>query len=215
MNQSMILNFFGGVSQDGFSWKIDFEQVLFELARWLLPISVCLLSEGVCLERWRKIEPLSRYRYETVKKWWRQKFVKSLLSGIAAASVLFVTAIAVDIMRAAGESGIVWQVLALWLAHMMTILSFFLVLDLTKFKRLAPAILLVAEGFTFLVGFRFPGKARFMFGMWGMYFQSQWHFGERGVLVLPALIAEGILSVLSYLAGRALLERQWGMTGDR
>ena len=215
MDHGMILNFFGGVLQEGFSWKIDFDKVLYELIRWLLPISVCLLAEGICLEKWRKIEPLSCYRYETVKIWWRQKFVKGLLYGIFAAAVLFITAVAVDIMSAVRFSDEIWKVLVLWLAHIMTIISLFLVLDLTKFKKIAPAILLLLEGCTFLAGFRFPGKARFMFGMWGMYFQSEWHFGEAGVLVLPSLMAEGILFVLSYLAGRVLLERQCSVIGDK
>lgn len=44
-------------------------------------------------------------------------------------------------------------------------------------------------------------SARLMYGMWGMYFQSQWHFGETGVPVSVSLISEGILLVLVYLAG--------------
>lgn len=206
MEYSILFYFFGGVLQDSFSWKIDFEQVLFELARWLLPIGVCLLVEGLCLEKWRKIEPLSCYRYETVKIWWKRKFLKILSSGISVAAVLLIMAIAVDIVSAVGISGEVWKVIVLWLAHIMTIMSLFTVLDLTKFKRLAPAMLLLLEGFTFLVGFRFHGMAQFMYGMWGMYFQSEWYYGERGVVVLPSLIAEGILLVLSYLAGGLLLE---------
>lgn len=209
MDQGMILNFFGGVSQDGLSWRIDFDKVLFELARWLLPIGICLLAEGVCLEKRRKIEPLLCYRYETVKVWWRQKFVKSLLNGIFVAAVLFITAIAVDIMSAAVFSGAVWKVLVLWFSHIMTIISFFLVLDLTNLRQLAPAILLLLEGCTFLVGFKFVRAARFMYGMWGMYFQSQWNFSETGVSVFISLIAEGILLVLSYLTGRILLKGRY------
>ena len=209
MDQGMILNFFGGVSQDGLSWRIDFDKVLFELARWLLPIGICLLAEGVCLEKRRKIEPLLCYRYETVKVWWRQKFVKSLLNGIFVAAVLFITAIVVDIMSAAVFSGAVWKVLVLWFSHIMTIISFFLVLDLTNLRQLAPAILLLLEGCTFFVGFKFVRAARFMYGMWGMYFQSQWNFSETGVSVFISLIAEGILLVLSYLTGRILLKGRY------
>lgn len=215
MDQGMILNLFGGVSQDGSSWMIDFDKVLFELARWLLPIGICLLTEGVWLEKWRKIEPLSCYRYETVKIWWRQKFVKSLLNGIFVAAVLFITAMVIDIMSAVIFSDQVWKVLVLWLAHIMTIISFFLVLDLTNLSRLAPAILLLLEGCSFLVGFKFMRAARFMYGMWGMYFQSEWHFGETGVSVFTSLIAEGILLVLSYLAGRVLLKGRYRVSVDR
>ena len=215
MDQGMILNFFGGVSQDSYSWKIDFDKVLFELARWLLPIGICLLAEGIRLEKWRKIEPLSCYRYETVKIWWRQKFVKSLLNGIFVAAVFFVIAMVVDIMSAVSFKDQVWKVLILWLAHIMTIISFFLVLDLTNLRKLAPAILLLLEGCTFLVGFKFVRVAWFMYGMWGMYFQSEWNFGEKGVSVLTSLTTEGILLVFSYLAGRILLERHCSVSGDK
>ena len=58
MGQGIIFNFFGGVAQDGISWKVDFDRVLYELTRWLMPITICLLAEGVCLEKWRKIEPI-------------------------------------------------------------------------------------------------------------------------------------------------------------
>lgn len=215
MDQGIILSFFGGVSQDGFSWKIDYDMVLFELARWLLPIGICLLTEGVWLEKWRKIESISCYRYETVKIWWKRKFVKSLLNGIFVAAVLIITAMVVDTMNSVSFSDKVWKVLVLWLAHIMTIISFFLVLDLTNLRRLAPAILLLFEGCTFLVGFKFMETARFMYGMWGMYFQSEWNFGETGVSVITSLIAEGILLVLSYLTGRVLLKGRYRVSVDR
>ena len=215
MDQGMILNFFGGVSQDGTSWMIDFDKVLFELTRWLLPIGICLLTEGVWLEKWRKIEPFSCYRYETVKIWWRQKFVKSLLNGIFVAAGFFVIAMVVDIMSTVSFSDQVWKVFVLWLAHIMTIISFFLVLDLTNLRKLAPAILLLLEGCTFLVGFKFVRAARFMYGMWGMYFQSEWNFGETGVSVFISLIAEGILLVLSYLVGRVFLKGRYRVSVDK
>ena len=215
MGQSIFLSFFGGVSQDGASWMIDFDKVLLELARWLLPIGVCLLAEGVRLEERRKIEPFSCYRYETVSIWWRKKFVKSLLESLAVAVVLLVAAIAVDVLGAARLSGEVWKVFVLWLVHIITIISFFLVLDLTNLRRLAPAILLLLEGCTFLVGFKFMRAARFMYGMWGMYFQSEWNFSETGVSVFTSLIAEGILLVLSYLAGRGLLKGRYRVSVDK
>lgn len=205
MGQSIFFSFFGGVSQDGSSWMIDFDKVLLELAKWLLPIGVCLLAEGACLEEWRKIESLSCYRHEKVKIWWRKKFMKSLLDGLAMAAVLLILAIAVDILGTAELSGEVWKVLVLWTAHIMTIMSFFLVLDLTKIRRFAPAILLLLEGFTFLAGFQSMGTARFMYGMWGMYFQSEWYYGERGVPVFISLMTESVLLAFSYLAGRFIL----------
>lgn len=207
MEQGMIATFFGGVSQDGTSWGIDYEKVLLELARWLVPIGVCLLAEGVCFERWRKIERLSCYRYETVKLWWRHKYMRSLASGMAIAAILFMSAIMVDLAGAVIFPDAWWKTLVLWLAHIATILSVFLVLDQTKLRGLAPAILLLLEGCTFLAGFAMMRIARFMYGMWGMYFQSKWYHGETGVSVCSSLLLEGTLLGLSYLVGRAILGR--------
>lgn len=209
MEQSMIFSFFGGVLQNGFDFDsgVDFDKVLLELIRWLLPISVCLLAEGACLEKRRKIELLLCCRYETVQIWWRQKYVKSLLYGMSVTAVLFIAAMAVDVIGAVDFSGEVWKVFLLWFAHIMTIMSFFLVLNLTKFRRFAPAILLMLEGVTFLAGFQSMRTARFMYGMWGMYFQSEWHCSEPGVSVSASLITEGVLLVLSYLTGRVLLKK--------
>ncbi len=208
MEQSMILRFFGGVSQDGFDCMVDFDKVLYELTRWLLPIGICLLAEGVWLEKWRKIEPFVCYRYATVKIWWRRKFLRGLFNGILAAMLLFLVAMAADIVNAGGFPDEVWKVFTLWFAHMITILSFFLVLDMIRTRELVPAILLLLEGVTFFVGFFNIRIARFMYGMWGMYFQSEWYFGETGVCVLYSLLTEMTLIAIGYLAGRILLGRK-------
>ncbi len=204
---SLILNFFGGVSRDGSSWAVDFDMVLYELARWLLFIGICLLAQGVWFEKWRKIEPLACYRYTTIKIWWRWKFFRSLLNGVLAAAVLFIAVIVTDIINIGGFSDEGWKVFILWFVHIITIITFFLVLDLTRLRKLAPAILLLLEGITFLVGFLNMKISWFMYGMWGMYFQSRWYYGETGVSVLSSLITEGILIILSYLIGGILLKR--------
>lgn len=206
MDQSIVFRFFGGVSQYGLSWAVDYDKVLYELARWLLPVGICLLAEGVRLEKWRKIEQLSCYRYETVKMWWRWKFFGSLVYGMLAAAVLFIIVMVADLVNAGEIPGESWKVFVLWIAHMTTILSFLLVMDLAGIGKLAPAILLLLEGLTFLAGFAYLGAARFMFGMWGMYFQSRWYYGDRGVPVLPSMIAEGTLIMLGYLTGKIIVK---------
>ena len=178
MDQSIVFQFFGGVSQDGLSWAVDYDKVLYELARWFLPIGICLLAEGVRLEKRRNIERLSCYRYEAMRIWWRHKFARSLLYGIASAAVLFLIVVLVDIVNAGGILDEVWKVFVLWIAHMTTILSFLLLLDVSGLGKSAPAILILLEGCTFLAGVASMRTARFMFGMWGMYFQSKWYFGE-------------------------------------
>lgn len=207
MDQSIVFHFFGGVSQNGLSWGTDYDKVLYELARWLLPIGICLLAEGVRLEKWRKIERFSCYRYEAMKIWWRCKFVRSLLYGIWAAAVLFIMVMAADIVNTGEIVDEVWKVFVLWIAHITTILSLMLVLDLSGLGKPAPAILLLLEGCTFLAGFASMGTARFMFGMWGMYFQSKWYYGEGGIPVLSSLITEGLLIMLVYVAGGILLKK--------
>ncbi|WP_286082812.1 hypothetical protein [Parablautia intestinalis] len=207
MDQSIVFQFFGGVLQDGLSWAVDYDKVLYELARWLLPIGICLLAEGVRLEKRRNIERLSCYRYEAMRIWWRHKFARSLLYGIASAAVLFLIVVLVDIVNAGGILDEIWKVFVLWIAHMTTILSFLLLLDLSGLGKFAPAILILLEGCTFLAGVASMRTARFMFGMWGMYFQSKWYFGEGGVSVLPSLITEGGLIMLAYLSGGILLKK--------
>ena len=207
MDQSIVFQFFGGVLQDGLSWAVDYDEVLYELARWLLPIGICLLAEGVRLEKWRNMERLSCYRYEAMRIWWRHKFARSLLYGIASAAVLFLIVVLVDIVNAGGIHDEIWKVFVLWIAHMTTILSFLLLLDLSGLGKFAPAILILLEGCTFLAGFASMRTAQFMFGMWGMYFQSKWYYGEGGVSVLPSLITEGVLIMLAYLAGGILLKK--------
>lgn len=207
MDQSIVFQFFGGVSQDGLSLGIDYDKVLYELARWLVPIGVCLLAEGVRLEKWRKIERLSCYRYEAVKLWWRHQFVRNMLFGISAATVLFLVAMTADIANVGRIPEDVWKVFVLWIAHIATVLSLLIVLDLSGLGKLAPALLLLLEGCTFLAGFASMGTARFMFGMWGMYFQSGWHYGKGGFLVIPSLVMEGILIMLGYLTGGILLKK--------
>lgn len=208
MGQSMLLNFFGGVSQDGSGWAVDFDKVLYELGRWLLSIGICLLAEGVWLEKWRKIELLSRYRYKTVHVWWRRKFVKGLWNGSITAASLFLAAMAADMVRGAGIAEEGGRVFVLWFVHVMTIMAFFLVLDLGRLRGLAPAILLLLEGVTFLLGFMRVETGRFMYGMWGMYFQSGWHFGETGIPVSGSLICQGILLALIYYIGNCAMAKE-------
>ncbi len=207
MDQSIVFQFFGGVLQDGLSWAVDYEKVLYELARWLLPIGICLLTEGVRLEKWRNMDRLSCYRYEAMRIWWRHKFVRSLLYGIASAAALFLIVMAADLVNAGGIPHEAWKVFLLWIAHMTTILSLLLVLDLSGLGKFAPAILILLEGCTFFAGFGSMRIAQFMFGMWGMYFQSKWYCGEGGVSVLLSLITEGVVIMLAYLAGRILLKK--------
>lgn len=208
MGQSMLLNFFGGVSQDGSGGAVDFDKVLYELGRWLLSIGICLLAEGVWLEKWRKMELLSCYRYKTVHVWWRRKFVKGLMNGSITAAALFLAATAADMVSGAGIAEEGGRVFVLWFVHMMTIMAFFLLLDLGRLRGFAPAILLLLEGVTFLLGFMRVAAGRFMYGMWGMYFQSGWHFGETGIPVWASLVCQGILLALVYYIGNCILAKE-------
>lgn len=208
MEQSMVLKFFGGVSQDAASLAVDFDKVFRELAGWFLPIGICLLAEGLWLEKWRKMELLASYRYVTVKKWWRRKFIRILRNGVLMAAVMYITAMAADIVNHGELSDKSCKVFFLWITHMIMTMAFFLMLDLTRVRKFAPAILLLLEGGTFLMGFSNMRIARFMYGMWGMYFQSEWYFQETGVSVLSSLLIEMTLIVLVYLAGGIFLGRE-------
>ena len=121
---------------------------------------------------------------------------------------MFITAIAADVVNLGELSEEKWKMFLLWSIHLIMTMIFFLVLDLTRFRKLAPAVLLLLEGITFLAGFSNMRIAQFMYGMWGMYFQSKWYFGETGVSVLLSLLTEMALIALVYLAGRIFLERK-------
>ncbi len=204
-----VLDYFGGVQVD-MDFGLDYDKLFLGLVRWLLPLTVCLLTEGIWLERKSRIETLARFRYGTDKRWWRVKFFRGFRLGMAVGTILFCIALASDGLSPAGISPETGRVFLLWLLHFATMLSFFIMLDLMGLKGAAPGALLLLEGVSFLAGILAGRLSMWMYGRWGMYFQSAWFDRETGVPVLIAIAAEGILVAASYAAGGSFLKRGGG-----
>ncbi len=201
-----VFRYFGGVQVD-MDFGIDYEKLLLELIHWLLPLTVCLLAEGVWLERRSRMESLARYRYGTDKRWWRVKFLRGLRFGISVGAILFCTAAAADMMSPRGIYTETRRAFLMWFFHFMTMLSLFMVLDLAGVKGQAPGALLLLEGLSFLAGILIGRFSMWTYGRWGMYFQSEWFDKRTGLPVSVILAVEAFMVALSYGAGRILLKK--------
>ena len=200
-----VIRYFGGVQVER-SFGTDYEKIFLGLIRWLLPLTVCLLAAGIWLERRNKMELLARYRYGTDTRWWRVRFFRGIRFGIGEGAILFCIALAADGISPEGISPETGRVFLLWFAHFMTMLSFLMTLELMGMKGQATGALLLLEGFSFLAGILLVRLSAWMYGSWGMYFQSAWYDRETGVPVWGVLVAEGVLAAVSYGAGRFFLK---------
>ena len=108
MDQSTVFQFFGGVSQDGLSWAVDYDKVLYELARWLLPIGICLLAvfgwlwegflylfkddmyvnRGFLTGPWLPIYGIGGVMLEVLFHRWRDRPVLTFVSSMAVCTML-------------------------------------------------------------------------------------------------------------------------------
>ena len=88
----------------------------------------------------------------------------------------------------------------------MALSALFLFLETLRIKKMIPAALLLLEGFTFLNGFHFRKSARFMFGSWGMYVQSNLYEDMYGFSVISVIIVQAIIMIVCYWLGGYLLK---------
>lgn len=204
-----VFRYFGGVQVD-MDFGLDYDKLFLGLVRWLLPLTVCLLAEGAWMERRSRMELLARFRYGTDKRWWRVKFLRGFRFGMTVGAILFCIALAADGLSPAGISQKTGRVFLLWLLHFATMLSLFMALELMGLKGPAPGALLLLEGVSFLTGILSGRLSVWMYGRWGMYFQSAWFDRKTGVPVFIAFAAEGFLVAVSYGAGRIFLKRGGG-----
>lgn len=179
--------------------------------RWLLIIGSFLLVAGTCRERRDSLEGLARYRYGTVFRWWKHRFVKGLLSGIQEAVCVMLIFLVCDLLTGRGSFLFVCaedavKIGILWLVHVIGLDALFLLLDLGKGKLGVPAAVLLLEGVSFYMGYRINAISNFMYGSWGMYQRSAW-FDERGFQPVPVLIVELFLLAAVYYAGKLYLKK--------
>lgn len=204
MNSSIFSKLFGGISSETFD-----AIPLIPFGRWLLPVGAFLLIVGYCMERNKKIEMFSCYRYGSVLNWWKNRFWKGILSGAGKAGFFLVVVFVCDL--ALGNAMVLknenLKIGVLWILHMICLNALFLVLDLLYIRHFVPASLLLLEGVTFMLGYRIKWIANFMYGTWGMYLQSSWY--ETGGFQVEIVFAAELLLVMSgYYAGKIYLKNK-------
>lgn len=205
MLESVFIRIFAGVSKD-YVGAIP----LIPFGQWLLTIGIFLLLVGFRAERNRKAGILTLYRHRTVLNWWKRHFKKRVASSIWTAILLLLIVLNCDI--AMGNSFALSMELALkisvlWLFHVISIAALFTLLDLFSFRRFVPAVLLLFEGLTFIIGYGIRGVSHVMYGMWGMYLQSSW-CETGGFLAGAAITAEVILLIASFFIGQEYLKKE-------
>ena len=97
-------------------------------------------------------------------------------------------------------------IFVLWTVHAMTLSAIFLFMETLRIKKMIPAGLLLLEGLTFLSGFHFRKSARFMFGVWGMYVQSNLYEDMYGCSMISVMIVQATIIIICYWLGSYLLK---------
>lgn len=162
------------------------------------------------MERNRKVETFFLYRYGTVSDWWKRHFVKRVIFGIKIAVLFLLIVLACDIVMGKLillSAGLIAKISALWLFHSISMVTFFVLLDLFPIRRFVPGVLFLLEGMTFIIGCRICAVSHVMYGMWGMYLQSS--LCETGGF--PAgviMVTEAALLAAGFVIGREYLKKE-------
>lgn len=205
MSESMFIRLFAGVSSDYFD-----AIPLIPFGQWLLPIGIFLLAVGFSMERERKLETFSLYRYKGVSDWWKRHFVKRVIFGIKIAVLLLLIVLVCDIVMGKLvllSAGLFAKISVLWLFHSISMAVFFVVLDLFPMRRFVPGGLFLLEGVTFMIGSRIGAVSHVMYGMWGMYLRSSLY--ETGGFPAGAIIiTEAALPAAGFVIGRKYLKKE-------
>lgn len=182
---------------------------LIPLGCWLFPIGIYLLLIGFRLGRNKQNRRFVMIRYGWIQKWWKHYFFRNLLDGVFAAVSLLALFKIIDLFALQMFAGSLKEILAifvLWAVHAMTLSVLFLFLETLRIKEMVPAVILLLEGLTFLSGFRFKESARFMFGSWGMYVQSNLYGGMYGFSMISVIIVQAAIIIACYWLGRYFLK---------
>ena len=205
MSESMFIRLFAGVSSDYFD-----AIPLIPFGQWLLPIGIFLLAVGFYMERERKLETFSLYRYKRTSDWWKRHFVKRVIFGIKIAVLLLLIVLVCDIVMGKLvllSTEMLAKISVLWLFHSISMAVFFVLLDLFPMRRFVPGGLFLLEGVTFMIGCRIGAVSHVMYGMWGMYLRSSLY--ETGGFPAGAIIiTEAALPAAGFVIGRKYLKKE-------
>ena len=169
------------------------------------------------MERERKLETFSLYRYKRTSDWWKRHFVKRVIFGIKIAVLLLLIVLVCDIVMGKLvllSAGLFAKISVLWLFHSISMAVFFVVLDLFPMRRFVPGGLFLLEGVTFMIGSRIGAVSHVMYGMWGMYLRSSLY--ETGGFPAGAIIiTEAALPAAGFVIGRKYLKKEIDYLGGR
>ncbi|MCI9464283.1 MAG: hypothetical protein HFI48_10435 [Lachnospiraceae bacterium] len=182
---------------------------LVPLGCWLFPIGIYLLIIAFRFGMDKQNRRFVIVRCGWIQKWWKHFFLRNLLNGVFAAVGLLALFKMIDLFALQMFTGNLKEISAifiLWTVHAMTLSALFLLMEILRIKKLIPAGLLLLEGLTFLNGFRFRKSARFMFGVWGMYVQSNLYEDMYGFSMISVMIAQVIIIMVCYRFGSYLLK---------
>lgn len=180
---------------------------LVPLGCWLFPIGIYLLVIGFRLGTDKQNRAFVIVRCGRIQKWWKHFFLRNLLNGALAAVGLLTLFGIIDLSalhQFTGNIKDISVIFILWTVHSMTLSALFLFLEAIRIKKMIPAGLLLLEGLTFLSGFRFRKSARFMFGAWGMYVQSNLYKDMYGFSVINVMIVQITIIIACYWLGSYL-----------
>lgn len=209
MEKGFVYDYLAGIEFPGLG-SIYFGRIpLISLGRWLLGVAVILFVTGIYLNRRRQISLLEMVRFGGRKSWWNAQFWNLFLTGVSAGLCYEFCMKGLDLFRHSPKLQGMEEllILLLWLVHMMTLSSIFCLLDLTAFRQMVPAFLLVTEVSTYTVGFYWWNLSKFMFGNWGMYVQSNrveevYGFSPGTVMVVECLMIMAVWRIGAVVIGR-------------
>lgn len=201
---SLFFQLFAGVAMD----EMD-TLPLIPLGCWLFPIGIYLLVLGFQLGMDKQNRRFVIVRCGWIQKWWKQFFLRNLLNGIFAAVSLLTLFKMIDLFALhmfTGNLKEISVIFVLWTVHAMTLSAIFLFMETLRIKKMIPAGLLLLEGLTFLSGFHFRKSARFMFGVWGMYVQSNLYEDMYGFSIISVIIVQITIVAACYWIGGCFLK---------
>ena len=204
MEMSLFFRLFAGVPMS----EMDIFPLV-PLGCWLFPIGIYLLIIGFRLGMDKQNKRFVVVRCGSTQKWWKHIFLRNLLNGVFAAVSLLALFQMVDLFAFQAFTGNLKEIsviFVLWTVHAMALSALFLFLETLRIKKMIPTMLLLLEGFTFLSGFHFRKSARFMFGVWGMYVQSDLYEGMYGFSIISVIIVQAIIMIVCYWLGGYLLK---------
>lgn len=205
MRGSMVYDFLGGIEHPGYM-----QIPLIPLGRWLLGLVFILFVAGIWLGEKRSIAVLEQVRYGSRKRWWNAQFWRTFQVGAAGCLGYGACMLGLDCwFHLLGWEVTEWAlILVLWMVHMEVMVSLLCLLDITKERGIAPALLSMTEVLTFSAGFFNWGLAKYMFGNWGMYVQSNRIEPEYGFSPPVVLVLECLLIMAAWKSGMALIRRR-------